>query len=91
MSPGDRFGSLVVDRRVGSSIYGRTRWLCRCDCGRRITVRVQLLEVGLCRSCWFCSDARTAPWLSATSKARHGTTPKRVVSRGRPHQKPPIY
>ena len=30
---GQRFGSLVAVRRVGTSPHGSALWLCRCDCG----------------------------------------------------------
>jgi hypothetical protein len=37
---GQRFGRLVAVRRVGKNGRGEHSWLCRCDCGREVVVRV---------------------------------------------------
>lgn len=47
---GQRFGRLVVIRRDGSDAAG-ARWLCRCDCGRDISVRSGHLRNGNSKSC----------------------------------------
>ncbi len=48
---GKRFGRLHVLRRVGSSVWGKTTWLCRCDCGARTTVVGCSLVRGNTASC----------------------------------------
>lgn len=47
---GERFGKLLVLRRADSR-NGRTRWLCRCDCGNEKEVAAQALKSGKTKSC----------------------------------------
>ncbi len=50
---GQRFGGLVALRGVYTAYY--TRWLCRCDCGRKVLVaRSSLLNPrhGFCSNCY---------------------------------------
>lgn len=47
---GERFGRLVVQRKVGSHGWG-TRWLCMCDCGRETLVIGGNLDKGNSTSC----------------------------------------
>lgn len=42
---GQRFGSLTV-LRPAENIGDRTAWVCRCDCGREITVKTAYLRTG---------------------------------------------
>lgn len=51
INPGDRFGHLVVRKRV--QIEGDTRrmWLCDCDCGRERTASTHVLTAGLNPRC----------------------------------------
>ena len=51
---GMKFGRLIVIRRYGTKIYGRTyraTWLCRCDCGKTHVVDTRNLTCGLTKSC----------------------------------------
>ena len=49
---GQRFGRLVVVRRVGSSLDRRATWQCRCDCdGKTITIVGKNLRNGNTKSC----------------------------------------
>lgn len=48
---GQRFGNLVVISRVDNYSSGKTRWLCRCDCGEEKVVLSTNLVRGLTRSC----------------------------------------
>lgn len=47
---GERFGKLLVLRRADSR-NGKTRWLCRCDCGNEKEVAAQALKSGKTKSC----------------------------------------
>ena len=48
---GREFGELTVLRRVENDKYGRVCWLCRCSCGKEVTVRALQLKSGKTRSC----------------------------------------
>ena len=48
---GERFGRLVVLRRLENLRPGATRWLCKCDCGGTAITYTTNLKGGLCRSC----------------------------------------
>jgi len=48
---GQRFGRLVVLRRNGRASHGAAAWLCRCDCGREVTVSAPSLRQGDTKSC----------------------------------------
>ena len=52
---GQRFGKLVVMERAPDKIrnngYGRTQWVCVCDCGEIVTVLAERLISGMTKSC----------------------------------------
>jgi len=48
---GQSFGRLTVIRRAENTSSGRTRWLCRCDCGNKCTPWTLTLRNGTCTSC----------------------------------------
>jgi hypothetical protein len=48
---GQIFGRLSVISREDNDKYGRTRWLCKCDCGRLSIKSGKLLLNGHCKSC----------------------------------------
>ncbi len=48
---GNCYGRLVVLSRNGSDKHQKTRWLCKCDCGKEITVTGVYLRKGDTRSC----------------------------------------
>jgi hypothetical protein len=48
---GQRFGRLVVTRRVGAAADRHSLWLCRCDCGNDHTVNRKHLRDGQIKSC----------------------------------------
>ena len=48
---GKRFGLLVVQRQVGRSPSGISRWECQCDCGTVKSVLYTNLTQGRTRSC----------------------------------------
>src|ERR1051326_2932095 len=48
---GTRFGWLVVVTPTVRGTNGRIHSLCRCDCGREVSVRTSKLRIGHTRSC----------------------------------------
>lgn len=48
---GRRFGKLVVLNRGINNAYGKSRWLCRCDCGTEKLVTGSVMVRGEARSC----------------------------------------
>lgn len=48
---GQRFGKLVVIAPAERAENGKTRWLCRCDCGRETVVKTNALRTGDTKSC----------------------------------------
>jgi len=48
---GQRFGKLVVLERVENDKFGKTRWLCQCDCGNTKIINGSSLLRGLTTSC----------------------------------------
>ncbi|KKK78760.1 hypothetical protein LCGC14_2840320, partial [marine sediment metagenome] len=48
---GQKFGRLVVIRRVGVNISRNILWLCECNCGNRTTVAANHLRSGHTKSC----------------------------------------
>jgi hypothetical protein len=55
---GQRFGRLVASCDTGERKRGRVIWLCRCDCGREVSVRADNLRSGSARSCGCLQRAR---------------------------------
>jgi hypothetical protein len=55
---GRRFGELVVlcESPLSLKRTRHTDWLCRCDCGEKVTVRGALLTDGTSRRCRKCSS-----------------------------------
>jgi hypothetical protein len=67
---GERFGSLIAESPARTR-SGRRGWVCRCDCGRRITVDQSNLKSGNTKSCGcmkstMCSDANVTHRKSRT-------------------------
>lgn len=48
---GCRFGRLVVEERWVNSRGGHARWICRCDCGKRVARFGTFLRSGRTQSC----------------------------------------
>lgn len=53
---GERFGKLTAIRFARRAPDRQSIWLCQCDCGRRVEVRVYSLVSGHTRSCGCLSD-----------------------------------
>jgi hypothetical protein len=52
---GEVFGQLTTDRYAGDSM-----WVCRCECGREVTVSAGRLRMGTARSCGHCVETSPA-------------------------------
>lgn len=48
---GERFGRLLVIKRVENSKHNETQWLCKCDCGKEKIVKYGKLAYGNTKSC----------------------------------------
>ena len=48
---GKEFGRWTVLRRVENNKYGRSMWLCRCECGEEVVVDGGSLTKGATKSC----------------------------------------
>lgn len=46
-----RFGRLIAVRPTGEKRYGKIVWLCRCDCGKELSVTSRALISGNTKSC----------------------------------------
>ncbi len=47
---GQRFGKLLA-LRISSVVSGNAHWLCACDCGNKVSIRVVSLTRGVTKSC----------------------------------------
>lgn len=56
IKPGDQFGMLTAIKAVGAR---GGSWLCRCSCGREVTVRRSKLLNKLRSTCGDCSGRKT--------------------------------
>lgn len=66
---GQRFGRLVVLRRLGSAKYGESTWLCRCDCSKNKVILGHSLRQGLTKSCGCLQRER-----ASQTKKKHGAS-----------------
>lgn len=71
---GQRFGSLVVLSRAGSSRSGNARWNCLCDCGNLTRTVGTDLRLGRSKTCGCASDASTQARHEKKRNALVGTT-----------------
>ncbi len=46
-----RFGRLLVIKKVDSDANGNSLWECKCDCGKAIVAHSQRLKIGKTKSC----------------------------------------
>jgi hypothetical protein len=69
---GQRFGRLVALNRDNNNTHPRTKWLCRCDCGKEISVFNFNLAKGNTFSCG-CWQRHQ----SAAAHLRHGESRRR--------------
>ena len=48
---GKKFIRLTVIHKANNNKYGKSQWLCRCDCGKEIIVTGSSLKIGNTKSC----------------------------------------
>ena len=48
------FGSLIVLERVNNDRFGKSRWNCKCSCGRTKVIHTSSLTRGLTKTCGYC-------------------------------------
>lgn len=48
---GKRYGRLIVLHKASDNGRKKTRWVCRCDCGKQTVVNTGTLRSGHTRSC----------------------------------------
>lgn len=65
---GERFERLLAIRKA--SQFGRSRWVCRCDCGATVAVDLSSLRRGMTTSCG-CYQRERAALLGKSTK-KHG-------------------
>lgn len=65
---GLKFGKLTVVDKATSTIHGKVRWLCRCDCGKEAIVVGAQLKGGRTKSCGCISSENTT---KRNQKHRH--------------------
>jgi hypothetical protein len=72
---GTKFGRLTIITRAGSDRFKKKNWLCRCECGREITVSTSALTSGNTKSCGclrddVCGQAAKTHGMSKSSEYR---------------------
>ena len=48
---GERFGNLIVIKRLENNKYNRSQWLCLCDCGKQKIISGNSLQTNKTKSC----------------------------------------
>jgi len=69
---GKTFNKLTVLERVENDKHGKTRWLCRCDCGNKSTVGSRELIKGSTTSCGCVRSSRIKDRLNKYVKIING-------------------
>lgn len=64
---GKRYGSLTVLYRIENQ-NGRTCWMCRCDCGREISMTARNLTAGYAKSCGCRKEERKTTALDLSNQ-----------------------
>ena len=70
-----RFERLTVVSRTSSDSRGRSKWLCRCDCGNTVIARADSLKRGDVKSCG-CYHRENV----ATYARKHGMSGEKLYS-----------
>jgi len=73
IGPGSRFGRLTVIEDAGVRLNRQVVFLCRCDCGKMVSVRRGNLRAGNTRSCG-CLNLETVLRTASTRALKHGAT-----------------
>jgi len=67
---GTRFGTLVVVRLAEPDYFGKSQWVCQCDCGVQTIVRANALRRGTVSGCGCTNPRRTTHGRSKTPAYR---------------------
>lgn len=67
---GIRYGRLVPLYRVENDKYGRSAWMCQCDCGNRKVISANDMRSGKIRSCG-CLERQNRSIFGTRSKRTH--------------------
>lgn len=82
---GERFGRLTVKEYAGIR-YGRTHWLCKCECGNEIITSSNSLRTGKTKSCgcirkeYAASQAKAAGDIRGAQMIKHGLCNTRLYN-----------
>lgn len=76
---GRRYGRLTVVARTENSKTHKTRWICKCDCGKEIVAVGSNLKSGNTQSCGCLHDEETAV-RNRKIKTTHGLTGTRLFT-----------
>ena len=78
---GARFGSLVVESRLGCDGQGNSLWNCVCDCGHRVATTAAKLNSGRKSRCRECAQAARLAAKRERKEARPVPTRKQALER----------
>jgi len=76
---GKRFGRLTVIKYGGKNNWGKSRWLCECDCGSKVVVNSSSLNSGHTKSCG-CLQKEKAT-ISCLNRTIHGHKRVKKISK----------
>ena len=68
---GEVFGRLTVMAVVPKVKYGKSRWLCRCECGNTTIVGIGNLQCGSVKSCGCWRKEQGRKWMAKLSTSPH--------------------
>jgi len=75
---GQRFGRLVVEARSGSGSERATRWLCKCDCGKKKIAAGYHLRAGRTSHCGCSTEAHATNLRHGFARANKKTRTYRI-------------
>lgn len=82
---GQRFGRLIVESRAKNDHLGNTRWNCICDCGKKTTVKGNVLSMQHTKSCGCLQKELNPPIhnnINGTNKQAFRTFPNKGSTTG---------
>lgn len=75
---GQRFGKLIVQKRLSNTKYGSAIWLCRCDCGNEVEAIGSNLRSGKHLSCGCLKLQKAIERISSYNKIHASQRNKRI-------------
>lgn len=52
----EKFGKILALEISSNDAFGKKRWLCQCECGRKKIINASSLIKGLTKTCGYCAD-----------------------------------